>query len=40
MIKVELEFISDTDMYFVFEKAWETEFFIFLRDLVKPTIRF
>ena len=38
MTKIELELISDADMYLLFEKVWEVEFLTFLKDTVKSTI--
>ena len=37
MTKVELEFISDADMYLFFEAGMEAEFLTFVRDIVKST---
>ena len=37
MTKVELEFISDADMYLFFEACMEAEFLTFVRDIVKST---
>ena len=36
--KVELEVISDADMYLFFEKAREAKFLSFLKHIVKRTI--
>ena len=38
MGKVELELITDPDIAYSLKKVWEVEFFIFLIDIVKPTI--
>ena len=39
MIKVEIQFISDPNMYIFFKKVREVvEFLIFLIEIVKPTI--
>ena len=37
MTTVELELITDHDMYIIFEKGIKVEFFIFLLNIVKPT---
>ena len=37
MAKLELELISDADIYLFFEKVWEGGFPIFPKNIVKPT---
>ena len=38
MTNVELNFISDVEMYLSFEKTHERVFFIFLKDIAKQSI--
>ena len=39
MEKIELERISDTEMYVSLRKVWQVEFLIFLKDMAKPAVR-
>ena len=39
MKKVELELISDGDMFYSLKKVWVSKFLTFLRDIVNQTIK-